>query len=231
MSLQFNQDRELLNRLNAFYFHETELDVSLNSMYSDDFDSKLNDEKDNILSIEQLESMNDRLLVYTASFSASIAASLPILMNKDSIVWTNDDIVKFFECQLTINSQLINGNERNIILKLLKGSNISGNDLFKKVINSNQLEKILLIAENEFEWLGGSQLRQELILMELLKVIQMQQMVDQVNNLLVKVEIIKKIQNVRKNYHHLGDLSSNLINQQKQFVEHPVNDAKFSMDY
>eukprot|EP01084_Bolivina_argentea_P306373 529418_1 len=78
-SLQFNQDRVVLNKIQSFRFRETELDIML--LDSDETtDRKYNESNEHTLSIEELESLNDRLLLYTTSASTN-------LINKEIPSW------------------------------------------------------------------------------------------------------------------------------------------------
>eukprot|EP01084_Bolivina_argentea_P274456 467831_1 len=102
VSLQFNQDRELLNKLKSFQFNETELLITL---HSKDIDQKeQSDRRDCFISVEQLESLNDRLLMYTAT---TMSTSLLTVINKKLTTWTNNNIIKFFEYQFTVNLKLV----------------------------------------------------------------------------------------------------------------------------
>eukprot|EP01084_Bolivina_argentea_P204724 349662_1 len=94
-SLQFNQDRTVLNRLKSFRFIETELEITLG--FEDSIEHKYNQSPQPTLTVEELESLNDRLLIYTATTSTN-------LIKKELNLWTNHNIVTFFEYQFNMNS-------------------------------------------------------------------------------------------------------------------------------
>eukprot|EP01084_Bolivina_argentea_P274455 467829_1 len=199
-SLQFNQDRTLLSRLKSFQFNKTELKIML---YSNEIDFKNNQENNanenvNGLTVEQLESLNDRLLVYTV---VNMSESLPAINNKELTLWTNHNIVQFFESKLATSS-VIHLNERDSILMLLKQRNINGKDLFETDINIKQLANVLSI--DEFENVSENNLRKDVILREILKIIQVHIMTSQVNDVIAKFDVAKKIQSIRLSYHRHG---------------------------
>eukprot|EP01083_Nonionella_stella_P088349 246159_1 len=238
-SLQFNRDRSFLKRLKAFKFKKCELLIELypreehelenDDMFEDEkesqetllttqnsttsrqmarklqflADTKTNggdENKPNIMRVEEFESLHDRLLIYTSSTNAT---PIPHLIKKQVNQWSNEEVLQFFDNELNSSARtIIDSKESEMILKIMRDREISGSDLFEKHLAFKKFCDL-------FGDLGGDDTRKDIVLMELLKIIQIQLMKAKVNDIVPKFDIAKTIQKLRRMYFDQGGKDRN----------------------
>eukprot|EP01083_Nonionella_stella_P202946 740925_1 len=180
-SVQFNKDQSFLRRLKAFRFKKFELLVEL---YPSDKMQSID-----IMRLEEFESLQDRLLIYTSSTNAT-----PIMIKTQMNKWSNEEVLHFFENEFTSSTRIIiDHKEREMILKIMHDRALSGSDLFDKHLAFNSFS-------NLFGDLDADDTRKDIVLMELFKIIQIQWMKAEVNDLVAKFDIATQIQKLRRIY-------------------------------
>eukprot|EP01084_Bolivina_argentea_P130694 230723_1 len=162
------------------------------------------EQKDNLITSDQFISLHDRLLIYTSTGNTSIP---PYLVNKPVIEWNNDDVIKFYQNEMKGSRAVIEEKYHSGILNILKKGAIDGTKLEKSHQAIQDFADQIFsfdVVEDVINLFHENNIKKELVLTELLKIIQLHMMKKVVQDIIPKFEVAKKIQRLRITYYEQG---------------------------